>query len=143
MKGTAMSTKSGLRIGIETVTTFSLRGRNLTVAFSFGATNPASLRFTDGDGLQVFTGDEISIERSALGTLVTVTTAQVADDSTTTFTLVLPEINFAEEPTHRVRVLGVVTVRRTTIAGPPSGQTSSSRAVQLSGRAEQFIGNTR
>lgn len=64
------------------------------------------------------TGDEITVERTALGTEVTITVETVPDLHTVTATLVLPDLGGLSRPVTHFATFLVLTENRTSIGGP-------------------------
>ena len=86
-----------------------------------------------------FRGDDLQIEQTALGEIVTVTLEVVPDLRTVSFSLIVPTVTVMPQSNGaRVKVLGVTTTAPTTIAGPPPGPELLYSAVYLRGTA-QFI----
>jgi hypothetical protein len=86
-------------------------------------------------GDQQFLGDEITIEHTQLGELVTVVLQAIADGDTTLLTLVLPPVRVEGFQELDVKALAIRTTVRGTIAGPPAGVGLSYQAQALKGRA--------
>jgi len=125
---------------VEAPNTYALRGNGISVGFSSTSiSGKPQFRFTDASGTLMFSGDEITVADSAAGTLVSVVIVDVPDAESTTFTLVLPDVNLAGDPRPTIKTIGITTVRSTTIAGPPAGQTSNSEATRLRGTAEHMV----
>lgn len=74
--------------------------------------------FIDGGVTRSFVGDEIEIEKTALGTLVTVTLKVIPDKSKSLLTLVLPEVLVKDDPEYLSAPVIFHTVEMS-IAGPP------------------------
>ncbi len=72
-----------------------------------------------GPPTRTFSGDQLRLQETEIGTLVTVTLEAIPDDFTTTLTLLLPDINLAG-PTGQVSFEAPViwTTHRDTIGGP-------------------------
>lgn len=86
-----------------------------------------------------FRGEDIRIEQTALGDLVTVTLEAIPDLRTVTFSLVVPAVTvMTQSGGTRIKVLGVTATAPTTIAGPLPGPEQLYSAVYLRGSA-QFI----
>ena len=86
-----------------------------------------------------FRGDEILIEDSAIGQVITVTLELIPDLRTVTFSLILPVVTVMPQSTGAfIAVPGITTTTPTTIAGPPPGPQRLYSLVKLKGTA-QFI----
>ena len=96
-------------------------------------------RFTFKKGRQTlnFSGNQISSVEVGIGTLVSVVIANVADQGTTTFSLLLPAVRLPESKKQAIRAIGITTVARTTISGPPVGAQQTYKTVALRGSAQQ------
>lgn len=86
-----------------------------------------------------FRGDEINIQDSAIGQVITVTLESIPDLRTVTFSLILPIVTVMPQSAGaRIRVPGITTTAPTTIAGSPPGPQQLYSVVKLKGTA-QFI----
>lgn len=87
-----------------------------------------------------YTGNEINVEKSDIGKLVTVTLKTVPDTYTKFLTLLVPPVNFAS-PNGAAYVVSYAIISKslTTIAGPDgvSGQVISYEALFVAGSASQ------
>lgn len=97
------------------------------------------LSYRDSHASKSFRGDEIRIEKTAIGEVITVTLETIPDLKTVTFSLILPAVTVIQQSTGaRIQVPGVTTTAPTTIAGPPPGPQLLYDVVKLRGTA-QFI----
>ena len=96
-------------------------------------------RFTFKKGRQTlnFSGDQITSVDAGIGTLVTVVIANIPDKSVTTFSVLLPAIRLSDSKKQAFRTIGVTTVTKTTIVGPPPGVQQTYKTVALRGSAQQ------
>jgi hypothetical protein len=118
---------------------FTLHGRHgLQVTLSLSSLT-GEPRFSYHDGVQAVqrAGDEVAFEDTGLGRLATIELSSIPDLGRTTFTLIVPAVNLLGAVSHAVETLGLWTVRRTTIAGPPHGQSTTTRSARLRGNADQ------
>ena len=85
------------------------------------------------------TGDEITVERTVLGTSVTVTLEAVPDLHTVTATLVLPDLGGLSGPVTHFATFLVLTENRTSIGGPAliTGALQRYTVVKGRGTAQQ------
>ncbi len=122
---------------IEQPNLFTVSGRYIsaTVALS-GFDGKPKATYHDAQRVLSFSGDEITFEDGALGTLVTVTIARTVDFGSTTFTVVLPRVNLIGNH-HQIRTIGITTLHRTSIAGIGNGQLTEYTTVRLHGTAQQ------
>lgn len=117
---------------------FDLRGGGVTVNYAASSLDGRPrLTYRSMGQTRSFVGDEITAAETAIGTLVTVQLAATPDLSTTTFTVVIPQVNI-ESGSVNVRTQGITTVERTSIGGPAlvRGQVQSNRVVTLTGSAQ-------
>lgn len=84
-------------------------------------------------------GEEIRIQNSEIGQLITVTLEAIPDLQTVTFTLILPIVMVMSQAREtRIEVPAITTTNPTTIAGPPPGAQQLYWVTKLQGTA-QFI----
>ncbi len=123
---------------IEAPNLFSLSGGGLTVSLALsGFDGKPHFSYQDSHQSLNFSGDDITIEETALGTLVTVTLVRTPDFGDTTFTLLVPRINLLGATSHVVHTVGITTIHRTTIAGLGHGQLTTYHVTRLNGSAAQ------
>ena len=88
---------------------------------------------------RAFVGDELEREEINLGTLATVTLQEIVDGSRTTFTLVIPHVQLQPGVAAQVRLPGITATFRSSIAGPPDGQTTVYQVDELVGTADFIV----
>ena len=99
--------------------TFSGRRDDTQVTFSTTSiTGQPQFSYHDDTRDVSATGDEITVERTVLGTSVTITVEAVPDLHTVTATLVLPDLGGLSGPVTHFGTFLVLTENRTTIGGP-------------------------
>jgi hypothetical protein len=118
-------------------------GVNLTYSTSSFAGRP-QLTLKKGRQTLTFSGDDIGVLETQVGTLITVTIATVPDQESTSFSILLPAIQLSNHSKESFTTIGLATVRKTTIAGPPNGVQETYKTVTLRGSAEQvdFLAQT-
>ncbi len=118
---------------------FEILGRGIGISYSTSSlSGKPELSLKKGRQKLNFSGDEINALDSGIGTLVTVTTEKTVDRGFTTFTVLLPAIDLGGPSAKRsFRTIGVTTVHKTTIAGPPVGVQETYKTTQLRGVARQ------
>lgn len=118
---------------------YELQGEGVRVSYSTTSiSGKPQLSFTKGRKTINFTGDDIRLSDTAIGSLVTVTIAADPDKSSTSFSLLLPAIQLAKESSKQsFRAVGITTTNKTTIAGPPTGVQQTYKLIQLRGTAQQ------
>lgn len=85
---------------------------------------------------RVFSGREVTLTPTPLGLLVQAVIEAVADDDTTSFSLLVPPVLLRDtQDEAKVELLGLTAVHRATIAGPPLGQSIRYSSEPLSGKA--------
>ena len=118
---------------------FDLQGQGITISYStssFGG--KPQLSFKKGRQTLNFSGDEIAVTETGIGTLVTVTIAKTVDRGFTTFSILLPAIELRAGSTKQsFKTIGITTVHKTSIGGPVSGVLETYRTIALSGTAKQ------
>jgi hypothetical protein len=120
--------------------TFTGRQDDTQVVFSTtSTTGQGQFSYHDETRNHSASGDEITIERGPLGTLVTVILETVPDLYTLTVTLVLPDLGGLSQPITRFRTLIVLTTNRTSIGGPAliTGARQLYKVVKGHGTAQQ------
>ena len=117
---------------------FDLRGTGVTISYSVTSiTGKPVLSFKKGRKTLNFTGDEIGVLDTAIGSLITVTVAKTVDKGFTSFSFLLPSIQLTSPSAKQgFRTIGITTVHRTTIAGPIKGVQQTYKSVSLRGTAQ-------
>ncbi len=120
---------------------FQLSGGSIVVSYSKTSISGVPLlNYRDNNTNRNFSGQEISIQETELGQLITVTLEAVPDLRTVTFTLILPLVNLSNgSESIRINVPGITTTTRTTIAGPGSGAEKTYTTVNLRGTAKFVV----
>jgi len=96
------------------------------------------LNYVDASRNLSFNGDQVSIEQSALGSLVTVILVKTVDTGNTTFTVLIPNVNLGDTGRQPIKTVGIVTVNHILFAAPLVGQRQLYTINELKGTA-QFI----
>jgi hypothetical protein len=119
---------------------FELSGGSIAVNYSETSFSGVPLlNYGDNNLKRNFSGQEIRIQETEIGQLITVTLEQIPDLRTVTFTLILPLVNLSTtSETTRIRVPSITTTTRTTLAGSGAGAEKTYTTVNLRGTA-QFI----
>jgi hypothetical protein len=118
---------------------FSLHGRHVSVTYSTtGIDGKPRLSYHDPQRALSFSGDEIETAAGTpLGTLVTVRLVVVPDLGTTTFTVLIPQINADAGMVTHVHTEGITTITRQLFAPQlDKGQIQSYTPVRLTGTAQ-------
>jgi hypothetical protein len=123
---------------IEAPNLFSLSGGGLTVSLALsGIDGKPHFSYQDSHQSLSFSGDEITLEETALDTLATVTLVRTPDLGDTTFTLLVPRVNLLGATSHIIHTVGITTTHRTTIAGLGHGQLTTYHVTRVNGSAAQ------
>jgi hypothetical protein len=118
---------------------FDLQGTGISIGYSTSSiAGRPQLTLKKGRQTHSFSGDEINTLDTRIGTLLTVTIAQVPDKETTTFSLLLPAINLATPSSKQAfSTIGITTVHKTSITGSVKGPRQTYKTVALRGSAQQ------
>src|SRR5260370_9128551 len=74
----------------DLATMFLLSGEGVKISYYINEDNSSELDYQDAQGSLTFPSDQLHIQQSAIGTLITAPLKKSADAGATTFTLVLP-----------------------------------------------------
>ena len=118
---------------------YDLRGPGVSVSYSTSSVaGQPQLSFKKGRQTLNFSGAEIGLLDTQIGTLITVTIAKTVDRGFTSFSFLLPTIELSTASAKQsFRTIGITTVHKTTIAGPVKGPQQAYKSVQLRGTARQ------
>jgi hypothetical protein len=118
---------------------FDLSGQGVRIGYSTSSiAGSPQLTFVKGRKTLTFTGKEIAVVDTHIGTLVTVTIAMTPDKDFTTFSVLLPAIELAKETGKQAfRTIGIITVHKTSLAGPVKGVQQTYKVIQLKGTAQR------
>ncbi|HZM68670.1 MAG TPA: hypothetical protein VFC16_20475 [Nakamurella sp.] len=122
---------------IEAPNLFTLTGHHLSIALALtGIDGKPRFTYHDTQRAVTFTGDQITLEDTALGRQATVTLVRTVDAGNTTFTVLIPFVNLIAG-SHAVTTLGITAMHRTSIAGVGRGQLTTYQPTVLHGTADQ------
>jgi len=113
------------------------RHKNVHIIYSTTSiTGKPIFNYEDSENTYSFTGDEISTQRTVLGTKVTVTLESVPDLHIITLTLIVPEIKLNGSE-REFNTIAIKTTTKTTIAGDRfvKGSSQSYEVIKLKGTA--------
>jgi hypothetical protein len=118
---------------------FDLQGTGITIGYSTSSiAGRPQLTLKKGRQTHSFSGDEIDTVDTRIGTLITVTIAQVPDKEITTFSFLLPAINLATTSSKQAfSTFGITTIHKTSITGSVKGPRQTYKTVALRGSAQQ------
>ena len=116
---------------------YDLQGHNLHITYSTTSID-GKPRFQYHDNFQTlqFSGDQIRMLDSEIGTLVTVTIRLTPDLGSTLFTFLVPQVNLNQSTQSQITTFGVTTLHRFSIAPQLDlGQIEHYTVAELSGTA--------
>jgi hypothetical protein len=119
---------------------FELAGDGISVSYastSFGG--KPLLSYHDQFQSKSFIGDQIRTVETEIGTLVTVTVFITVDAGSTSFSILIPNVNLRSSDSAQISTYGITTLHRFSIFGPPQGQSEFYTAHQLSGTASFVV----
>ena len=119
---------------------FQLSGEGVSATFSTTSID-GKPRFTFKKGRQTlnFSGDQITSIDVNIGTLVSVVISTVPDRGTNSFSLLLPAVRLGTATKQAIRAIGIATLTKTTIAGPPLGAQQAYKTLALRGSAQLVV----
>lgn len=119
---------------------FQLEGDGIHVSYAATSFSGVPL-FSYQDNVRhlEFSGDQIKVEPSAIGDLVSVVIVSSVDANRTTFTLVAPNTIIRGGAPAHITTFGVTTLHRFSIIGRPTGQTEIYTTHALKGSAEFVV----
>jgi hypothetical protein len=119
--------------------TFELSGKSIHVSYSSTSfTGVATFSYRDNRLSRSFSGEEIHLQDTEVGQLVTVTLESVADGDRVTFSLALPTVTLRRDAAIRIKVPGLTVTNPSTIAGPPPGPQKLYSIFNMKGTAQFF-----
>jgi hypothetical protein len=121
---------------------YELHGGGILVTYSTtGFDGKPHFSLQDAQGLHTFSGDQINVTATPIGSLVTVTVRRTVDTGSTSFSVLIPTVNLtAPGVPASISTEGVTTVHRfSVIPAFNRGQTELYTFTPLSGTAEQVV----
>ncbi|MEK0083962.1 hypothetical protein [Benzoatithermus flavus] len=120
---------------------YRLAGGRLHVTYATtGIAGRPSLTYRDGTRTLRFTGNQIRVQDTELGQLVTVTLRLTVDTGSTTFTLLLPHVNLETSTSARIDTIGITTMHRfSVIPSFRQGQADLYGITRLQGTAQLVL----
>lgn len=120
---------------------YQVQGSGISVSYSTtGIGGQPSFSYHDALHSLTFTGDEITSEPTEIGTLVTVTIRMTVDSGSTTFSLMVPNVNLDLDTSVPITTFGVTTTHIfSVIPAFRHGQTELYTTTQLTGTASQVV----
>jgi tripartite-type tricarboxylate transporter receptor subunit TctC len=116
---------------------YQLHGAHLHITYATsGIDGKPHFTYQDVQHALHFTGDQIRTVPTEIGTLVTVTIHSTVDAGSTSFTLVVPQVNLGQSHHASIRTQGITTLHRFSIFPPANhGQRELYTVTDLSGSA--------
>ena len=120
---------------------YDLQGQGIQIAYSTSSiTGKSQLSLTQGRKTLNFTGNEIGVQDTPIGALVTVTIASKPDLNFTTFSFLIPSIELPKETAKQsFATIGITTIHKTSIAGPVKGVQETYKIRELRGAARHVV----
>ncbi len=118
---------------------YDLQGQGISINYSTsGIAGKPLMTLKKGRQTLNFTGDEIGVLDTVIGSLITVTIATTVDRGFTTFSFLLPAIDLSSATNKpSFQTIGLTTIHKTTIAGPVKGPQQTYKSTPLRGTAQQ------
>ena len=118
----------------DLATMFLLTGEGLKISYYINEDNSSELDYQDSQGSLTFQSDQLHIQKSALGSLITATLMNSADAGATTFTLVLPDVKLGGQTKQPLETFAVIAQDYSAVARV--GAKLTYRVVPLQGTGE-------
>jgi hypothetical protein len=100
---------------------YVLNHEGLTVTYTQLIPNNPTLTYTDGTQTRHFSGSEIRVLPTEIGSLVTVTTKITVDTGSTSFSVLIPVVLLPDGQNQTFEAVGIQTVHKTGLVIPSSG----------------------
>jgi hypothetical protein len=113
---------------------FLLSGEDLKISYYINEDHSSELDYQDGQGSLTLQSNQLHIQKSTIGTLITATLKNSADAATTTFTLVLPDVKLGGQTKQPVETFAVIAQDYSTLAR--AGAQLIYRVVPLQGTGQ-------
>jgi hypothetical protein len=94
----------------DLATMFLLTGEDLKISYYINEDNSSELDYQDSQGSLTFQSNQLHIQQSAIGTLITATLKNSADAGATTFTLVLPNVKLGGQTKQPLETFAIITL---------------------------------
>ena len=118
----------------DLATMFLLAGEGLKISYYINEDNSSELDYQDSQGSLNFPSDQLHIQQSAIGTLITATLKKSANAGATTFTLVLPDVKLGGQTKQPLETFAVITQDYSAVARV--GAKLTYRVVPLQGTGQ-------
>jgi hypothetical protein len=118
----------------DLATMFLLSGENLKISYYINEDNSSELDYQDSQGSLTFQSNQLHIQKSAIGTLITASLKSTADAEATTFTLMLPDVKLGGQTKQPLETFGVIAQDYTPV--PRVGAQLTYRVIPLQGTGQ-------
>jgi hypothetical protein len=118
----------------DLATMFLLSGENLKISYYINEDNSSELDYQDSQGSLTFQSNQLHIQKSAIGTLITASLKSNADTEATTFTLVLPDVKLGGQTKQPLETFGVIAQDYSPV--PRVGAQLTYRVIPLQGTGQ-------
>ena len=92
----------------DLATMFLLTGEGLKISYYINEDNSSELDYQDAQASLTFQSNQLHIQQSAIGTLITATLKNSADAGATTVTLVLPNVKLGGQTKQPLETFAVI-----------------------------------
>lgn len=92
----------------DLATMFLLSGEDLKISYYVNEDNSSELDYQDAQESLTFQSNQLQIQQSAIGTLITASLKSSADTGATTFTLVLPNVKLGGQTKQPLATFAVI-----------------------------------
>jgi hypothetical protein len=118
----------------DLATMFLLSGEDVKISYYINEDNSSELDYQDSQGSLTFQSNQLHIQQSAIGTLITATLKSSADAGATTCTLVLPNVKLGGQTKQPVETFAVIAQDYSTLSRV--GAQLTYRVVSLQGTGQ-------
>jgi hypothetical protein len=118
----------------DLATMFLLSGEDVKISYYINEDNSSELDYQDSKGSLTFQSNQLHIQKSAIGTLITATLKSSADAGATTCTLVLPNVKLGGQTKQPVETFAVIAQDYSTLSRV--GAQLTYRVVTLQGTGQ-------
>ena len=118
----------------DLATMFLLSGEGLKISYYINEDHSSELDYQDAQESLNFPSDQLHIQPSAIGTLITAPLKKSADAGATTFTLVLPDVKLGGQTKQPLETFGVIAQDYSSV--PRVGAQLTYRVIPLQGTGQ-------
>ena len=118
----------------DLATMFLLTGEDVKISYYINEDHSCELDYQDSRGSLTFQSNQLHIQQSAIGTLITATLKNSADAGATTLTLVLPNVKLGGQTKQPLETFAIITQDYITLSRV--GAQLTYRVVSLQGTGQ-------